>query len=180
MLMALRPDGDKMIFALLTKVPAFHVRIAIVKVGVPCLQRPLRGFFSGICWRGRWSRSWSRILAVFQIRLHILPKQVLGGRRGRSSSGRSRCSGARCSGGGAWSRRAKVCLEGGETTRIGGSSGATEGGSPGYSWGRSSGNTLGDSSLLRGSAAGGSHLVRWKGAEFLAFQKGWLNRWWSF
>ncbi len=157
-----------MVFTLLKKVVAFHVQIAIVQVGVHCLQGPVQGLFSGICWRGRWSRNRSGIPAGFQIRLHILPKQVLVGCCGRSSCGRSscgrsscgrsscrrsscgksrcgrsRCSGARwsgakcsggmCSGGGAWSGRAKVCLRGGEATRLGRSSRATWDGSSGYS-----------------------------------------------
>ena len=164
--MALCPGGVKIVFVLLTKRVAFHMQIAIVQVGVPCLQGPVRGLFSGICWRGRWSRSGSGIPAVFQIRLHILPKQVLGERRGKSSCGKSscgksncgrsrcsgaRCSGDRCSGGGVWSGRAKVCLGGREATRLGGSSVATRGGSPG--------NTQSEGSSHRGSAAEGIHLL---------------------
>ncbi len=122
---------------------------------------------------------------VSHVRLHELPKNILGRRRGRSRCSGARCSGAkcsgcRCSGGGAWSERAKVCLRGGEATRLGGSSGATGGGSPGHSWGRSPGNTLDGGCSHRSWTARGSHFVGWQGAELFAFQTRWLNCWWSF
>ncbi len=46
---ALGLGGLKVILALLTKMIAFHVRVAIIEIRVPGLQRPIRDILSGFC-----------------------------------------------------------------------------------------------------------------------------------
>ena len=46
---ALGPSGLKIILALLTKIIAFHVRVAIMEIRVPGFHRPIRYIMSGFC-----------------------------------------------------------------------------------------------------------------------------------
>lgn len=71
--MALGPGGLKIIFALLTKIVIFRIRVSVVKVEIPSLKRPVQSIFSRFC---LWSWSWYRsgISTVLQVGLHELPK----------------------------------------------------------------------------------------------------------
>ena len=46
---AFGPVGLKVILALLTKMIAFHVRVAIMEIRVPDLQKSIRDILSGFC-----------------------------------------------------------------------------------------------------------------------------------
>ena len=79
---ALGSSGLEMVFALLTEVIAFHVRIAIIEIWVPSLERPIRNILS----RFYWSWSGSRLATVLHVCLHELPEKIIGRYRRRSES----------------------------------------------------------------------------------------------